>query len=123
MGFEYPFTCPTIDEAYEDLERELDKYFNSTLGEDYPLDIFDLVDEVIKGPFEKVRETNIHMREEAETLVDTLENKISELEEEVADLLYNNKTLSDEVDELTSKCERLQEEVFNLMKEIKELED
>jgi hypothetical protein len=84
MGFNYDYTCPTIDEAIEMFKSSLTDELLATEKFDGK-EIDNIVEKVYfdtEAFFEGVRDSNSNMREEAEDQIEDLEKKISDSEEE-----------------------------------------
>src|SRR5574343_445081 len=125
-GFEYPYTCPTIDKCIDEcediilynIERFLCSNFSS---ESYNIielskELSDSIYEKISYCFENVRETNEKMRNAAD-------KQIIHLNDEINDLNYKIENLEDEKYHLENKIDDLNDEINDLNYKIENLED
>ena len=122
MSFNYRFTCPTIDEEikiardkiYATIKYLLEKVNGQELSEER---IKDITSEYelhlycdVEDSFEKVRETNSDMRNEAELQIEECNNQVSELQDLVEDLRVELKEKDLDIHRLNNRIEELQSE-------------
>ena len=122
MSFNYRFTCPTIDEEikiardkiYATIKYLLEKGNGQELSEER---IKDITSEYelhlycdVEDSFEKVRETNSDMRNEAELQIEECNNQVSELQDLVEDLRVELKEKDLDIHRLNNRIEELQSE-------------
>jgi chromosome segregation ATPase len=114
MGFDFNWTCPQIDRMIDEIQGDLEDMICDILQEASPLipdtEVRKIAKEYAKKYYlstyedliEKIRETNVNMRKEANDQIESHERSVEALEEQVGDL---------------------ENEIFDLKKEIENLED
>lgn len=97
MSFDYSYTCPQIDSQIDKVKKGIFDYLYD-IAYDYRPDLDEKGREVwaeaqtdilyrdMEGYFETVRNLNDEMRREANTQIETLEDKVALLEEENREL-------------------------------------
>jgi chromosome segregation ATPase len=121
MGFDFDWTCPKIDRMINDLQGDLEDMIYDILHEASPMIPHEELQKIAKeysvkyysstfeDLIEKVRDTNIDMRKEAndqiekhEKRIEELEENVEELEDEIFDLKKENENLKDELESKNS---------------------
>jgi len=101
MGFNYDYTCPLINENIEELKKEMRIILSNNLLEHYRLlsntkeeqFIRDSINEIygkFEFFFERVRASNIQLRQEAEEQIESIESDLENAQEEIQ---ANNKRI------------------------------
>jgi septal ring factor EnvC (AmiA/AmiB activator) len=135
MSFNYQFTCPTIDEEigvvkdkiYSTIKNllegvngeELSEEIIKDIASDYELHLYCDVED----SFEKVRQTNIDMRTEADYQIGERNEQLCELRDLIEDLRDQLKEKELDVYRLDKRIEELQCENEELNAHIKDLRD
>jgi hypothetical protein len=116
MGFDFNWTCPQIDRMIDEIQESLEDTICDILHKSSPLipdaEVRKIAEEyakkyylsIYKDLIEKIRDTNIDMRKEAndqierhERSIEDLEEKVEELKDEILDLKKENENLEDEL--------------------------
>lgn len=106
MSFDFPNTCPDIDEGIEKIKDILNRELYELISEFSPkidendIDAFselygEKIGNMLGEVFEKVRETNVKMRAEAEKQIDDAEGEIYDLKQEIIALEEKIETLEE----------------------------
>lgn len=107
MGFDYRYTCPTIDSNIKSIRQDLQNALGDLFNE-YGIipadDTTEIADSFymsfIQYAIENIRETNEDIRKEAEKQIDKLETEIIMLKDEINELKSDIARLEDENSEL-----------------------
>ena len=97
MAFNFPYTCPDIDDNLEqfkeyisdnlvDLVDELCPLFDGASKDDLIKQYTSTIYSDLETKFEEVRQTNSELRDEAESQIDALIEEISELKNKIDEL-------------------------------------
>lgn len=97
MAFNFPYTCPDIDDNIGQFKEYIKDNLNELVAELCPLFDGTSKDNLIKHyisniysdleiKFEEVRQTNSELRDEAEAQIDVLIEEISELKNKIDEL-------------------------------------
>lgn len=93
-GFDYPYTCPTIDKAIANAKQEIASHIESILTEVCPMlkmghveematDYTEAIYKDIEDAFESARKSNSDMRDEADDQITVLQERVEVLEHEI----------------------------------------
>lgn len=124
---DFDYTCPIIDNAISAIDADIGHIFDQLAPDDLDASLIERVMDCVSYGIEKVRETNIKMREAADYQINEqyndLTERIEELEAEIEDLKSKNAEMEDTINSNVNQIESLEDRIEDQGNEIENLQE